>query len=362
MYRSSTIGRRGGRMLVLIALFELVLAAGFWLILGSLPEAGGAMQATAAILGGVGVVMLLAGLLWMRSAAKKDRISSTGVAGTGQIMGLGQTGMTVNDQPQVELDLLVTIPGRSPYRVKVKEIVPLIMLNRLQGTLPVRVDPAEPNAVVIQWDQPNTGSATLGGFDLAEIARSGTVLYGGGLGGTAGGQPGLGAAAGHRGRRDPGPGRGGAGGRGRRRRRAGLRPGRPGRLLDRAAARIPPHERHRGHRANRPPRRQRPDRGRRAPVHDDHDRDDPRPGPVRQRALGGHGPPREGRSGRGRRRPSRAGRARQPGHGHVRVGPHLTSRTGRPGVLEQAAARADPCRSIPPERSACARKRDRRAH
>ena len=196
MYRSSTIGRRGGRMLVLIALVELALAAGFWLILGSLPEAGGAMQATAAILGGVGVVLLLAGLLWMRRAAKKDRISSTGVAGTGQIMGLGQTGMTVNDQPQVELDLLVTIPGRSPYRVKVKEIVPLIMLNRLQGTLPVRVDPAEPNAVVIQWDQPNMGSATLGGIDLAELARSGTILYGGGVPGgnpVGGGQPGVGA-------------------------------------------------------------------------------------------------------------------------------------------------------------------------
>jgi hypothetical protein len=164
MYRSSTFGRRGGRMLVVIAVFELVLAAGFWLILGELPEAGGAMQATAAILGGVGLVLLIAGLLWMRSAAKKDRISATGVAGTGQIMGLGQTGMTVNDQPQVELDLLVTIPGRSPYRVKVKEIVPLIMLNRLQGTLPLRVDPAEPNAVVIQWDQPNVGSEVLGGL------------------------------------------------------------------------------------------------------------------------------------------------------------------------------------------------------
>jgi hypothetical protein len=202
MYRSSTFGRRGGRMLIVVALFELVLAAGFWLILGGVQEAGPAMVLTAAILGGVGVVLLLAGLLWMRSAARKDRISATGVAGTGQIMGLRQTGMTINDQPQVELDLLVTIPGRSPYRAKVKEIVPLIMLNRLQGSLPVRVNPSEPDTVVVQWDQPNVGHEAPEGFDLAEIARSGTVVY------AAGGGPGGGFAGGPGGGPGDGPGSG----------------------------------------------------------------------------------------------------------------------------------------------------------
>jgi hypothetical protein len=185
LYRSSTVGRRGGGFLVALGIFELVLAAGFVLILGGMSEGGGGMALTGAILGGVGIVLVLIGLRWRHSAAKKDRVSTTGVAGTGQIMGLGQTGVTVNDQPQVELDLLVTIPGRSPYRAKVKEIVPLIMLNRLQGTLPVRVDPAEPETVVVQWDQPNVGLGGLDGLDLDEIARSGTVLSaaGGGAGG-----------------------------------------------------------------------------------------------------------------------------------------------------------------------------------
>jgi hypothetical protein len=177
MYRSSTVGRRGGGFLVALGVFQLVLAAGFVMVLGGMPYAGDGMMLTGAILGVVGVILVLIGLRWMRSAAKKDRISTTGVAGTGQIMGLRQTGVTVNDQPQVELDLLVTIPGRSPYRAEVKEIVPLIMLSRLQGTLPVRVDPAEPDAVVIQWDQPNVGLGGLDGLDVDEIARFGTVLY-----------------------------------------------------------------------------------------------------------------------------------------------------------------------------------------
>ena len=174
------MGRRGGRILVMVAVLELALAAGLWLFLGNLPYAGGGMLLTAVILGGTGVVLLVVGLLWMRGAAKKDRISATGVAGTGQIVGLTQTGMLVNNQPQVELDLLVTIPGRSPYRAKVKEVVPLVMLNRLQGTLPVRVDPAEPDAVVVQWDQPNTGQGAPA-FDPAGYpVGTGSTAFGSG--------------------------------------------------------------------------------------------------------------------------------------------------------------------------------------
>ena len=104
-----------------------------------------------------GILLLVIGVVLLRRAAATDRISAKGVPGAGQIMGLRQTGMTINAQPQVELDLLVTIPARASYRAKVKEIVPLIMLDRLQGTLPVRVDPARPQAVIVQWDQPNIG-------------------------------------------------------------------------------------------------------------------------------------------------------------------------------------------------------------
>ena len=187
MYRSSTMGRRNGRVLVLFALLELALAAVFWFVLGDASPAGDAMRLTAGILGLVGVVMLLVGLWMMRGAAKKDRISASGVAGTGTILGLRQTGLMVNEQPQVELELLVTIPGRSPYPAKVKEIVPLIMLSRLQGTLPVRVDPAEPEAIVIQWDQPNLWPGAAG-VDSSGYPAEASAFAGGGPAG--GGGPG----------------------------------------------------------------------------------------------------------------------------------------------------------------------------
>jgi hypothetical protein len=155
MYRSSTMGRRSGRVLLLVALLEIALAGGFWLLSGLVAGGREGILIAAGILGSTGIVLVAVAVVLLRRAAATDRISAMGVVGTGQIMGLRQTGVLINGQPQVEMDLLVTVMGRSPYRAKGKEIVPLIMLNRLQGTLPVRVDPARPESVVVQWDQPN---------------------------------------------------------------------------------------------------------------------------------------------------------------------------------------------------------------
>jgi hypothetical protein len=155
MYRSSTMGRRSGRILLLVALLEIALAGGFWLLSVLVPGGREGILIAAGILGSTGIVLVVVAVVLLRRAAVTDRISTMGLAGTGQIMGLRQTGVLINGQPQVEMDLLVTVMGHSPYRAKVKEIVPLIMLNRLQGTLPVRADPARPESIVVQWDQPD---------------------------------------------------------------------------------------------------------------------------------------------------------------------------------------------------------------
>ena len=108
---------------------------------------------TAAILGATGIGLVWFGLRARRSAADADRIASTGIAGTATVTGLTQTGMTLNNQPQVEIGLLVSIPGRAPYAATRKEFVPLILLGRLSSgqPLPVKVDRADPQAIVIDW-------------------------------------------------------------------------------------------------------------------------------------------------------------------------------------------------------------------
>ena len=159
MYRSSSIGRRGAPWVLGVGVVQLVLGLFFIVGLGGIPYAGFGMVLTGAILVLVGVVLLGVGVVVLRKAEDSDRISATGLAGVGQIMGVTQTGMMVNYQPVIEVSLLVTVPGRAPYPARVRGPVPLILLNRLQGSLPVRVDPARPDRVVIQWDRLDDPSA-----------------------------------------------------------------------------------------------------------------------------------------------------------------------------------------------------------
>jgi hypothetical protein len=147
----SSAARSAGFVLILVAIIELASAAVLWLVFADLPVIEESMRLTAVILGITGVLLLAIGLVLWRRARATDRISTAGQPGTARILGVAQTGVFVNRNPQVALDLEVEVLGRSPYRVTVREVVPLVLLNRLQGTLPIRVDPADPQKVVVQW-------------------------------------------------------------------------------------------------------------------------------------------------------------------------------------------------------------------
>jgi hypothetical protein len=61
--------------------------------------------------------------------------------------------MYLNEQPRIKMDLLVQLPGQAPYAAEHSEFVPLILLSRVQpgATLPVKVNPAQPQKVVVDW-------------------------------------------------------------------------------------------------------------------------------------------------------------------------------------------------------------------
>lgn len=157
MFTGSTIGRYSSRWLILVAVLELGLAAFFVFLAFTLPIAAEGFYLTAAILGVTGLVLLLIGIRVRASAAAADQLLAAGLAGQAQITGLIQTGMYLNEQPQVTMDLLVSLPDRPPYAARRKEFVPLILLGRLTSgaPLPVRVDPADPQRVVIDWANVN---------------------------------------------------------------------------------------------------------------------------------------------------------------------------------------------------------------
>jgi hypothetical protein len=72
------------------------------------------------------------------------------------------TGMLVNFDPVVMLDLSVTVGGGEPYAVRIRQIVGKLYVARLVpgATLPVSVDAQDPYQVTIQWTQTSGVSST----------------------------------------------------------------------------------------------------------------------------------------------------------------------------------------------------------
>jgi hypothetical protein len=140
--------------LIITAVIEIVLAAVFFVIgfMNEILRSG--FYLTAAILGGLGVLLLLWGRRMRRGYQEAQRLKTQGIPGQARIVGMRQTGVTMNEQPQIELTLEVTTSMQGPYQVVVKEWVPLMMLGRLSSglPLPVKVDPMNPNSLVIEWE------------------------------------------------------------------------------------------------------------------------------------------------------------------------------------------------------------------
>jgi len=151
-FTSSTYGKYTGSWLIGTAIFELALSAGFF-VFGLSQDISG-LTMTGAILGIVGIGLLVFGIGSRKKAAEADRIDQTGLAGSAQITGMTQTGMYLNNNPQIGLNLMVNVPGRNPYPIEVKQFVPLMLVGSLSvgRTLPVKVDQKDPGKVIIDWE------------------------------------------------------------------------------------------------------------------------------------------------------------------------------------------------------------------
>jgi hypothetical protein len=82
---------------------------------------------------------------------KTATLMSRGIAGQARVERICDTGATVNENPQVQLELTVTIPGRDPYQAVLTQIVSRIALGRFQpgAVMPVRVSPSDPQTLMI---------------------------------------------------------------------------------------------------------------------------------------------------------------------------------------------------------------------
>ncbi|NPV89207.1 MAG: hypothetical protein HPY50_00330 [Firmicutes bacterium] len=87
----------------------------------------------------------LAGVLmyYKRINDREEHLIQNGIQGIAEILSRQQTGVYINELPQVKFLLLITLPGREPYQVVHKDVVSMLDLGSINvgARLPVFVDP-----------------------------------------------------------------------------------------------------------------------------------------------------------------------------------------------------------------------------
>lgn len=88
--------------------------------------------------------------------AKQQALLTTGTPGTASIKGITDTGTLVNFNPQLIIDMEITVEGQSAYAHQLTTPVPQIHIPLIQpgNTIGVRVDPADPTSVALDWARP----------------------------------------------------------------------------------------------------------------------------------------------------------------------------------------------------------------
>jgi hypothetical protein len=153
---------RPGKFLSWFSLFWIIAGAGF---VAAGIAIGGLVRGTFVLLGGiwmiVGIFLRFLGHRMKASYGKREQLRATGIPGQARILSMTQTGMYVNEQPQVQFQLQVEAPNRPAYQVTRKEIVPLISLGALQNgqPLPVKIDPKDDQNLIIEWEGPAPSAA-----------------------------------------------------------------------------------------------------------------------------------------------------------------------------------------------------------
>jgi hypothetical protein len=93
-----------------------------------------------------------------RKNAERQQLVATGIPAQGMIVQMGDTGIRINDQPQLSLVIDVhPIQGYAapfaPFRTTLNATIPMMAMARISPgvAVPVKVDPANPARLAIDW-------------------------------------------------------------------------------------------------------------------------------------------------------------------------------------------------------------------
>jgi Short C-terminal domain len=108
-----------------------------------------------------------------RRGQKVKQLRQTGTPGTATILEMTQTGVYINENPQVKLKMRIEATGIPPYELEKRVTVPMIALGVLGSGRPltVHIDANDHNNVAIDWS-PTAGAAGMAGTAPPQVATA----------------------------------------------------------------------------------------------------------------------------------------------------------------------------------------------
>ena len=94
----------------------------------------------------IGLNTLIGGGMLLSTFLRSQRIQrleQTGIRGNAKVLQANETGTYINNQPQVWMELQVELPGRDPYFIEKKMVVPYLQIDQVRPgvVIDVTVDP-----------------------------------------------------------------------------------------------------------------------------------------------------------------------------------------------------------------------------
>ena len=84
----------------------------------------------------IGLNTLIGGGLLLSASLRNQRmlrLEQTGIRGSAKVLQANETGTYINNQPQVWMELQVELPGRDPYFIEKKMVVPYLQIDQVRS-------------------------------------------------------------------------------------------------------------------------------------------------------------------------------------------------------------------------------------
>ena len=86
-----------------------------------------------------------------KQALEARRLLQVGRRGLATVVAVRQTGVNIDDNPQAELRLQVSVDGVDPYEVTHRQVISRVAIDSFWpgAKVPIRVDPQDPQNVLV---------------------------------------------------------------------------------------------------------------------------------------------------------------------------------------------------------------------